>query len=52
MKKGLFFKLDTDNPEHKMILDFFDDVDHRKGKRHRTKALYVLIMYYLTHYLS
>lgn len=48
MKKGLFFKLDTDNPAHKMILDFFDNVDHRRGKRQRTKVLYEIIMHYIT----
>lgn len=52
MKKGLFFKIDTDNPEHKVILDFFNDVDRTMGKRHKTRMLYELVMSHLRHTLT
>lgn len=41
MKKGLYFKLDTENPDHKKIIDFFDHIVKRK----KTKVLHDLIVY-------
>lgn len=42
MKKGLYFKLDTENPVHKKIIDFFDLIP----KRTKTKVLHDLIVMY------